>query len=92
MNNVHYFTIADVRAADPEGFDAAIKSAVFAAAEDVGFETVASAFVAAEQVDEPKAELIGKLDMAIALAQDIRKQWEEIGAILEEQHKMPLAA
>lgn len=90
--NMHYFTIADVRAADPDGFDAIIKSAVFAAAEDVGSETVVSAFAAAEQAKQLKAELIQRLDAAIAVAKDIRRQWEEIGAILEGHNKMPLAA
>jgi hypothetical protein len=41
---------------------------------------------------DSKAELIQRLDAAIAVAKDIRRQWEEIGAILEDHNKIPLAA
>ncbi len=44
MNNVTYLSIAAVRAADPEGFDAQLFSAVHLAARDVGHSVVVSAF------------------------------------------------
>lgn len=44
MKNVHFLTIADLRAVDSDGFDAAIKNAVRAAAADVGEQTIVQAF------------------------------------------------
>lgn len=44
MENVTYLTLAAVRAADPEGFDAEVRAAVHAAADDVGHVTLLSAF------------------------------------------------
>jgi hypothetical protein len=49
MNEVLHMTLADLRASDPADFDAAIKQAVFAAAEDVGHQTLFAAFYGASE-------------------------------------------
>lgn len=39
-----------------------------------------------------KADLIKRLDIAVELATNIRKQWERVGELLDETHRLPLAA
>lgn len=51
MNNSTYMTLAAARLADPQRFDSMIRKAVFAAAHEVGRETVLRALGA------PKAQI-----------------------------------
>lgn len=39
-----------------------------------------------------RADLIARLDKALALATDLERQWKCVGEILDEHHALPLAA
>jgi hypothetical protein len=49
MDNIHYLTLAAVRAADPEAFDATFKQALAEAAAQVGNKVVFDAFCGPDQ-------------------------------------------